>query len=460
MRIKFLSVIVSFLFVSFAITSCLDNDNAAVEYSTDAIIRGFEIDSAKLGKIYRFTINQLAGEIYNQDSLPQGADTIIVKTMIRTLTTASGYVVLLNKAGTDSIKDDVKQGLNTVDSFDLRNPIRVKVLASEAVNQMYQGVPESQYKKFVKTYTIRVNVRQQDPDSLDWGKEPIAVNYAPTIDGAQKSVILNNEIFVYAENSPAYFASTTQGGSWQEAATSGLPTTRLTSLLNFKNTLYATTGDKKVYQSTNGKSWIESPLSGDVLVLIAPIGNLITGIKTFMVNGEEVKKFCTTTNLTTWEVGETVPVNFPYDNISATTYENSIGVPDVMIVGNTVNLTGEDAKNDTTTVAWGFMEGREWAELSTTSTNHQCPKLKDPSIIRYNDAFYIFGKDSASFYTSFTGIVWKKADKKFLLPESFKATKPDYSMVVDDQHFIWIMQSKPNEVWRGRLNSLAPALKP
>ena len=57
MRIKFLSFIVSFFMVSFVITSCLDDDNN-IEYSPDATIHAFELDTTGLGK-YKFTIDQL-----------------------------------------------------------------------------------------------------------------------------------------------------------------------------------------------------------------------------------------------------------------------------------------------------------------------------------------------------------------------------------------------------------------
>ena len=42
--------------VSFVITSCLDDDNN-IEYSPDATIHAFELDTTGLGK-YKFTIDQ------------------------------------------------------------------------------------------------------------------------------------------------------------------------------------------------------------------------------------------------------------------------------------------------------------------------------------------------------------------------------------------------------------------
>ena len=56
MRIKFLSVIVSFFLVSFAVTSCLDTEE--IEYSPDATIHAFALDTIH-GVNYKFTIDQL-----------------------------------------------------------------------------------------------------------------------------------------------------------------------------------------------------------------------------------------------------------------------------------------------------------------------------------------------------------------------------------------------------------------
>jgi hypothetical protein len=41
-----------------------------------------------------------------------------------------------------------------------------------------------------------------------------------------------------------------------------------------------------------------------------------------------------------------------------------------------------------------------------------------------------------------------------MLPEDIRGVKSDYSMAVDENGYIWIMRSTPNEVWRGRLNRL------
>ena len=152
MRIKFLSFIASFFMVSFVITSCLDDDND-IEYSPDATIHAFELDTI-YGISYKFTIDQQNGLIYNQDSLPVHADTIIDKILIKTLTTASGVITMKDKEGRDSI-------ININDSLDLRKKLEIKVWSTEAL----AGIAPNK----VKPYIIEVRVHKHDPDSLSWG---------------------------------------------------------------------------------------------------------------------------------------------------------------------------------------------------------------------------------------------------------------------------------------------------
>ena len=463
MRIKFLSVIVSFLLVSFAMSSCLGDDDP-IEYSPNALLQAFELDKV-LGVNYQFTIDQLTGEIYNQDSLPVGSDTIIDRILIKTMTVA-GFVTIRNSANTEDSIFNIADSVNLVGTVE--KPFRFKVWA-----------PDMEH---TREYALSVRIHQQQPDSLSWGKGPIGTNFAPQIKGKQKSIIFNNQIYVYGPSSSSvYYTTLSNGqlgtdGTWNSSLINGLPSTDLTSIVNFNSTLYATTAaDKKVYSSNDGINWEEAPAFGDnTVVLIAPIGNSLTGIKT--LDNEDM--FCTTTNGSDWTEEGVVPKNFPRNNISVTSFQNITGVPNIMIVGN---IPEENkTEKDTATVAWGYMQGQEWAALDDSS--YPCPLLKDPSIMYYGGAFYIFGKDFKTFYKSEAGIVWKEVTNMFMFPidqtieikdeedniqteynYGFRGEESDYSMVVNENNFIWIMRSydetpgaiaNSGNVWRGKLNRL------
>lgn len=443
MRIKFLSVIVSFLLVSVATTSCLDNDNN-IEYSPDAIIKAFAIDTIH-GVTYNFTINQFGpdgtGEIYNQDSLPLGADTIINRILIKTLNTTSGIVTSYNPV----TKQDTI--LNISDSLDLRSPITIKVWSLEAWANNGEGP--------IKQYNIKVNVHKQDPDSMQWVKMPIALPGSLT--GQQTAVLLKegttNSICVYTANS-AYKGVLSGNGSvtWNSIGRGALPATALTSLVNFKDVLYGTAGDGKVYQSTNGENWTEyAALNGpNVLLLTAfPENSKNLNEKIVGIAGiKDGKFFITNEAATGWkEEGQVVPADFPKpNNISSTVYLNPTNIQTAMIMGNNSN------DKDTTSTAWVSQDGVDWVQLPKNTSDTYCPKLSNPSVIHYNNAFYAFGGPFSAFYKSIAGIAWHQADSKFWMPVEFK-DRQEYSMVVDKDNYIWIMWSN-GEVWRGRLNKL------
>lgn len=464
MRIKFLSVIVSFLLVSFAMSSCLGDDDP-IEYSPNALLQAFELDKV-LGVNYQFTIDQLTGEIYNQDSLPVGSDTIIDRILIKTMTVA-GFVTIRNSANTEDSIFNIADSVNLVGTVE--KPFRFKVWA-----------PDMEH---TREYALSVRVHQQQPDSLNWGKGPAGSFFAPGIKGKQKSIIFGENIYVYSLSSPSVYYTTLSDGKlgtdgiWHSSSINGLPpSTNLTSIVDFNGTLYATTdADRKVYSSNDGINWKEASAFGDNnVVLIAPIGNSLTGIKT--LDNEDM--FCTTTDGSNWTAEGVVPKNFPRDNISVTSFQNITGVPNIMIVGN---IPEENkTENDTATVAWGYMQGQEWAALDDSS--YPCPLLKDPSIMYYGGAFYIFGRDFKTFYKSEAGIVWKEVTRMFMFPiyheiltkdeegnqkieyyEGFRGEESDYSMVVDENNFIWIMRTyntipgtiaNSGDVWRGKLNRL------
>lgn len=491
MKIKFLSFIASFFMVSFVITSCLDDDNN-IEYSPDATIHAFALDTAGLGS-YKFTIDQLSREIYNEDSLPVHADTIIDKIKLATLTTASGVVTILNKEGKDSIY------LNANDSIDLRNPLRVKVWSTEAL----AGISPNQTKE----YTIKVNVHQHDPDSLKW-KYMDKIN--DQIKGEQKSIIFGSEVFTYAvANSKLYRYknSLTSFGSWGAQETVGLEGKLPTSIITFKfdgsnAMLYATSSDGKVYESADGINWNKSRMFGEgvELLLSTLTNNDISRICYIKKKEDNQRYFYYQTNdkqietLEAYDEGK-VPANFPTKNISYTVYESATNIKSVLLVGDTETATLADDSELETTIVWAY-DGSKWVEFSTTSSVAYCPKYTQPSIIYYNDLVYIFGQNFSSIYVSNQGLFWRKANSKFAFPHrdwskggtpnpsvdpEFRG-KTNYSMVLDPAtQNLWIIFSQgsasfkeevekaestkstttetrtynhDSEVWRGRLNQL------
>ncbi len=444
MKKKFLSIIASIFATSFAFTSCL-NSSDAVDYETSPIIQSFSFDSIKvvnapsaIGKNYPFSIDQIGkGDtalIYNVDSLPVNADLSKVKVNILTAGTAT-----YNKNGKDTI-------WTSTDSLNFAKPISFTINAYNSDGSIYK-----------KIYKISINVHKLDPDSLNWGKEAF---YTGTgITGKQKSLVFNEKVFTFTDDNSGQvkvtFSTLTDGKSWAGLqAISGISEKAdYSSVTAYNGSLYIV-AEGNVYTSTDGISWTKNNgLSGNVKTLLTSFGGLLTGIETVGTD----TKFCFTKDGQSWEVGESVPAEFPTTNISATSYtlKTNPNIQRAILMGDNASL----GTKDTIAVPWSTFDGKSWVDLSTDVD--YCPKSSNISILYYNNKFYAFGGKGETgfkaFYVSEEGRIWKKIEKKAIFPSSFSG-RGDYSTIVDNNNFIWVIWSKTSqnndEIWKGRINSL------
>lgn len=487
MRIKFLSFIASFFLVSLVITSCLDDDNN-IEYSPDATIHAFELDTAGYGS-YKFTIDQLKGLIYNEDSLPVHADTIIDKIKITKLTTASGIVTMLDQNGKDSI-------ININDSIDLRNPLKIKVWSTEALAQISS--------KQTKEYTITVRVHKHDPDSLKWG---YASAMPDEITTKQKTIQFDNKLFTYSMVGGRLKVYQNNGfSSWTSAGvnTEGDLTSEMPNSILPLDGIILATAKNKVYESTDGITWtVSTKFSGEVSTFISKL-SIEDDTKICYIKIEDGKRYIysileSELDSPTETKIEQASDRFPTDNISYNTIDKENNIQNI-IVGKhepAIEIT-INGKKTPVLVTWVF-DGRTWYEWGATTSVAYCPAFENPTIIYYNDLLYIFGDKFESIYSSRNGgVAWSKADKKFSFPyqdwsdANFTPSidKPEfrgranYSMIMDSENQnIYILFGKEDnvtfteevekveetrateskvrgpyshgaEVWRGRLNQL------
>ncbi|WP_321479043.1 DUF6242 domain-containing protein [uncultured Bacteroides sp.] len=424
MKIKVLSITVISITLCL-LTSCLGSDNPSIDYSTDDTIHAFALGTIH-GVDYAFTIDQANNKIYNIDSLPFRSDTIVDKTLIKSLS-SMGYITsadtLFNYA-TDSI--DLSNTMN--------NPLKLKVTAPDGLHS--------------REYSIEVRIHQQNPDALEWSKMSNSFSNdeaAPL----KKAIILGSNLLAYTSNTIAYTTPISDGHTWGEINLIGLPESiNWGSIQNFKNNLYISTTNGDVYVSENGVTWEkQTSLSGNnITTLLTTFPKTISAI----INNNGEQRFCISNpTLTGWVLGDIVPDNFPSSNISSTIYTTDTGL-------NKAFLVGKELGSATKTTPWFSLDGKIWAEASTTS-NYYYPLTKNPSITHFNKIFYSFGSDIDAIYTSKEGIVWKKIEKDMVLPSGFNE-RDFYSMTVDHNSYIWIIYTKEgtksNEVWRGRINRL------
>ncbi len=439
MRTKFLSVIASFLFLSLAFSACLDSEDN-YEFSSDASVYAFGIDTIH-GKYYKFSIDQVNRLIFNQDSLPLGADTLLDSIVVDTFT-VSGTVT--------------SGQLDTVFSIDEPVDLRGAINNDEGLSFKIYALDGLS----TRIYKLLIRVHKQDPDSLTWNEMTASVGNllpaTPLLD-KQKSVMLGNDLllYTYPNGVLSVLKTSTENPDqyqWSALTVTGLPKyVDMSTVVNCADQLYVTTLSGDVYSSADGVTWNKQEgLSGGVVTLLAAFPETLVGIK--QIKG--VNYYCTA-NVTasssevTWTQGDAVADGFPTKKIYSTVFTTDNGVEKAVLVGMS------STENDYTT-PWFSMDGLNWGSLATSS-DFKCTIKKNPTIIHYADMFYALGDDLQTFYSSEVGIAWQPVENKFMLPSEVKGKK-HYSITIDKHNFIWLIiggeAEGENRVWRGRLNRL------
>ena len=442
-------MIVGFLLVSIAMSSCLDSDDTALVYSSDATIHAFSLDTIH-GVDYKFEIDQLNNLIYNLDSLPVDADTLIDSIRVDQLSVMLGVM-----SGDTTFAADVYHNLLPAMNATGTNGVKLEVYAPDG------GA--------TRTYTLQIRVHRQIPDSLTWVlMDTVAHVFSETVnDGEQKAVAWGGEVLLYVSPTTLYRTSGEPGHyGWNQAVVTGLPAEAdVTTVMEFADRLYMLAGGD-VYVSADGMAWEKSDgLSGNVQALVASLpANEVTGRAAGLVGIRQdeagARSFCLTNDGQAWVPGNEVPEGFPTRKIMAVNYTTGGGASQAMVMGMPSAKAGK-------TIPWFSTDGLSWASLETNVTGVSCPGLDNPVLLHYGGLFYAFGGDMGSVYESVVGIAWQQKEQMFLLPSAF-AGKTSYTVVVDPtpadavraadkRDFIWVIfggNGQPNEVWRGRLNRL------
>ena len=453
MKLRVLNIIVSLFIAACTITSCLDSDVVEYEFSSNASITAFSItdsivtyypavvngkdttlSTGVVGSNYPFIINQNEGLIYNPDSLPVGTD--ISKVVVGITADTQGIYIV---AETDSLWEET-------DSLNFEKPIQFKVL--------------SEIGSYGRTYTAKINVHQQEPDSLSWTK--MDSNFSKTIQ-KQKAVYANNCIYVFAEgNGQVIMTESTDGKNWSEPASIDIPTKAdYSSVMVWGNQFYIL-ADNELYISTNGFQWNKVESTQKIARLLA---NIHTEYNHKIIGIDSENYYIESENGVVWNRYETMPAEFPTSQTSFVSHvlDTNEKLGKILLIGD------NGIETDTITSVWTMLNTEtSWIELMIENPNYACPKLENSQLIQYNDQLYMFGGPGQHngelqaferiYASKDNGISWEDITEKIMFPQEFNTlyeeAKGNYSCVVDDQQFIWIMWSQTGEVWRGRINKL------
>ncbi len=458
---KYVCFLLSLLVTPVFFTSCLNDEE--YEYDDYCYISGFTLGSLRrtlftysidgedsvysttfAGNLFPMTIDQRALTIENMDSLPLRTDLSAV------LTTATYEGVLAwRKASLAEDDDSLWTAYSSSDSLDLREPLHFACIASDGLSY--------------RTYTLTVNVHQQNADSTVWNE----VGEAEALDevGNRKAICWNDMITVLGEESDGSLLCMQHpmetSGDWIVYSTSGTEGADVTTLQRQDVALFLSNADGQIIKSSNALDWVVSDYpTQDGLQLVGASGArlyALLGGKLVSSGGGEWEE----------EPLDDDEEYLPCKQVYSFAYELPDGRNRMMMVG------ARDNDSEASCMVWAKTwksdaeeAGAAWMFYVPNETDkRRCPVMENLNVVEYDDGFLAFGGDSRDgmyaamdsvLYSQDHGITWKPYDNDDMIVDPLiQEVAQDAKYIVsavDSDKYLWVMLDK--YVWRGRINRL------
>ena len=442
------SLLLILVWVAMPLTSCVSSSSEDNYANSDCAITAVTMGTLKrtvhstttdgrdttysvsvAGSAFPMYIDQLRLEIYNPDSLPQYTN---VKKVVLSSVTSDGTVFYRTASGIDTL-------LTSTDSIDFTQPRLFTCLSSDGIQS--------------KTYKVSINVHQTYSENFTWTTE---ADDSSTFAGvtAQKAFILNNSLFVFAlkDGNPTLLTTATDSPSQWTA----IPITDLTAMspediVLFNGSFYCVDGSN-LMTSEDGIQWsiVNCQLSINKI--------LSTGRETvYALSGNDI--YCST-DATNWTLDtcESGMPAIPEDNRPSVwntmTFNDNFSY---ILIGGTSNDTPciwrkvVDINNHDTEPWSLFPQGENGINMY--------PALPQSAMVAYDSKILYAGLEGdtlSNFYLSNDGgRNWLEQTTVGNHPANIEVQS--FSMVVDDDNFVWLICAPSGKVLRGRLNRLGYA---
>ncbi len=422
------------ILLSGGISSCnkstTPTDEVAVTISNVAV-KNFNLKAdtkvmANLDSVF-FSINLESGVIFNADSLPKGTK---ISRLIPVITFANGLskAEIVMSGGSEESKT-VDYLKNPNDSIDFTRDVKLNVTAADGTNTY--------------TYTIKVNVHKENPDSLIWDK--LAVTNLPSrianpVD--QKTVERGDRVYTLIEESDGtYTWSSTESISesvWDKKEVNLPFAPAIKSLAATSDSFWMLDTDGLLYESADGLAW--SSTGERWVTLIGSYLESVLGVK----DAGGVMMHCHYPANPIIKDTEMAP-DFPiYVRSELRTIETKwTEIPTALFVGG---LTSAGVRSSHT---WGF-DGSTWTTIDSKPT----PGLEGATLFKYTvyrktssafkqvayDAWVVLGGilDNGDYnrnlYISFdNGVSWRPGSSMMSLPDVFPKISEANAVVIDSQ---------------------------
>lgn len=391
-------------------------DEVAVTVSTVAI-KNFNLkaDTKVLNKLDSvfFSIDLNRGVIFNADSLPKGTNITKLIPVI-TFTTGMSKAEIVMSGGSEESKT-VNYLENPNDSIDFSRDVTLNVTAADGVNNY--------------TYRIKVNVHEQEPDSMMWDKMAVAdlPSRLPK-PKAQKCVDKGGKAYsIISESDNSLTLSVSNDlfkSEWTKQQLSLPFTPDIASLDATDENLWILDSDGALYSSTDGKTWTATGEKWQSI--IGPYGDCVLGIKD-TPSGLSHCHYPAKAGI----ADPAVDPEFPLSGRSAfKTIETQWAVnPTGLFIG------GVKPDGSFSSATWAF-DGNAWVVLNADGI----PAMNGTTMVKYvifketsltkptiaNNIWLAIGGKLADgsnnrtlYYSPDNGITWKRGSQLMQLPDYF-----------------------------------------
>jgi hypothetical protein len=394
--------------------------------------------------------------IVNLDSLPFQTRIDSVFPTFTFRSTYLAYLIMTDSLGTglDSI---ALSGKDTVDFT------RVKAVRNFAANNLVS-----------KTYPIKVNVHQVEPEMYLWFKKTDQL-YAHS-GSVQQAVFFDNRFFFYVSSGVNnYLYTSADAVSWTGETVSGLPPyTNLRDIRTFNNKLYLVHEDGLIYHSTDGKNWTGTnpAVAGHTINnLLFVLENKLWGV--FQQDVNKQYYFATTSDGAAWQINDAIPANFPIVDFASLAFKSRTNKPKAIMLG------GLSADGTLLSKVWSVERNinNEYKWVDFTLNVASLDSLSGASLINYDNKLLLFGGMDANgdivgngYMESIDeGFSWRNTDTTYNVIRDVEKEivyQPrSYQSVIHDEtnHNIYLIGGRNkgrtgvnifSDVWVGKLNRM------
>ncbi|HOK35886.1 MAG TPA: DUF6242 domain-containing protein [Paludibacteraceae bacterium] len=322
-----------------------------------------------------------------------------------------------------------------------------------------------------RTYYIKVNVHQVDPELYVW-KKLIDNVYSFTAQD-QKAIYFKGKIYFFvSSNAGNFLYNSTNGTSWTEYTINGLPPLATFQDIQIFNdtTLFLTQNNSNLYFSTDGINWsLYQYADFQFSSLLFVMNNQLWAIVNTINDGKY--RSASSNDGSYWQLNNEIPANFPISNFTSISFYSRTKTPKALVIN------GTSVDNQPLGTRWSTENGSYWVDFSIEDKSLDSLDQGAP-VIFYDDKLFILGRNKEKTEKNYfrqsidEGLSWQIPDSNYnYLPEDFQARhyssffvfnprpydKTDKKEQIEASNRIYIIGGKNSsgwfsDVWTGKVN--------